>query len=190
MPCTHTHRQKHYTFITNTWFNGSMDILCTYTYQYQLLMFPWWACVWCTWARRDHQTDPGDLVPCSFLSCTHTGLAERLLHNSKAAKAGCSGRYVRVWVFNLPPPLFAYFVWNGNKIALVQYVDQRSAGTHKQNWKYYTFYKLTEWDESTSHSCVECTSTSPRVLGREHTPDRLFTHSCESISFSIYMLVT
>lgn len=99
----------------------------------------------------------------------HTGLAERLLHNSKAAKAGCSGRSVRVWVFNLPPPLFAYFVWNGNKIALVQYVDQRSAGTHKQNWKYYTFYKLTEWDESTSHSCVECTSTSPRVLGREQT---------------------
>lgn len=129
MPCTHTHRQKHYTFITNTWFNGSTDILCTYTYQYQLLMFPWWACVWCTWARRDHQTDPGDLVPCSFLSCTHTGLAERLLHNSKA---GCSGRYVRVWVFNLPPPLFAYFVWNGNKIALVQYVDQRSAGTQTE----------------------------------------------------------
>ena len=37
-----------------------------------------------------------------------------------------------------PPPLFAFFVWNGNKIALVQYVDQRSGRGFKKKKKFST----------------------------------------------------
>merc|ERR1719369_1550537 len=35
-------------------------------------------------------------------------------------------------VKNLPPPLFAFFVWNGNEITLVQRVDQRSIGVKQE----------------------------------------------------------
>lgn len=38
-----------------------------------------------------------------------------------------------VRIGKLPPPLFAFFIWDGNEVALIQHVDQRPAGDRQIN---------------------------------------------------------
>lgn len=106
----------------------------THTYRHPLPCPPSISCAWCTSAKHDHRTDPGGPAQHSSLSWTHT---HTHTWDIELTRVDCLITHSPIHTHThtqwySPPPLFAFFVRDGNKEPLITHINQRTANENKQ----------------------------------------------------------